>query len=208
MDVLRLLRKRFKEIKIKISPGNVKMGAIPAVSLMPVATCPPGVPCAKACYDMRCCQLRPLVLRARLHNWTSYKLDPEMYFQDIVAYIKFKKPKFFRFHVGGDIPNLAYMVAMNNTARLLPETNFLCFTKNHEIVMKVFVGIPKNLQMVLSMWPGWGEATHRSLPRAWMQDGTEDRVPKGAIECAGNCETCGMCWQLSEIGKDVILYKH
>jgi hypothetical protein len=43
---------------------------------------------------------------------------------------------------------------------------------------------------------------------AWMQDGTETRIPKGAIECHGNCETCGLCYELPRLGVDVVFHKH
>ena len=46
-----------------------------------------------------------------------------------------------------------------------------------------------------------------TLPLAYMQDGTEKRVTN-ALECPGNCETCGMCWNLKSLNKNVVFKKH
>jgi hypothetical protein len=68
-----------------------------------------------------------------------------------------------------------------------------------------------NLSIVLSSW------TNLTLPKrtaanwypiAWFQDGTEKRISKDTIECFGNCEYCGMCWNLSNLKRDVVFYKH
>ena len=40
------------------------------------------------------------------------------------------------------------------------------------------------------------------------EDGSEVRVPKDAIECPGNCESCGMCYELDRLGRDVVFHKH
>jgi hypothetical protein len=57
--------------------------------------------------------------------------------------------------------------------------------------------------------PLWGN-TRKKLPRAWLYDPDcpDPRIPNDAIWCPGNCESCGMCWDLPNIGKDVVLIKH
>ena len=37
--------------------------------------------------------------------------------------------------------------------------------------------------------------------------GTETRIPEGSLECPGDCNHCGMCWALPEIGKDTYFHK-
>ena len=106
------------------------------------------------------------------------------------------KPKFFRWHVGGDIPHPTYYNRMKWIAAEFPKVAFLCFTKRHsETELYDFRTAPNNLRIVASMWPGWGRASNY-LPMAWVQDGTETRVPKNAIPCPGKCEHCFMCWKM------------
>ena len=66
--------------------------------------------------------------------------------------------------------------------------------------------LPNNLTIVISVWPGL-RIPNSKLPKAFMQDGTENRI-NNAIECPGNCENCGMCWNLSKLGKNVVFNKH
>jgi hypothetical protein len=85
-----------------------------------------------------------------------------------------------------------------------PSTIFLAFTKRYDLE---YSEIPENLTIIFSMWPGVPDTAPRGFPRAWMQDGTEDRVPDDALESPGICHNCGMCWQLAKIGRDVVFHK-
>jgi len=35
-----------------------------------------------------------------------------------------------------------------------------------------------------------------------------DTAPVGAVECPGNCDTCGMCWNLKQLNIDTYFNKH
>jgi hypothetical protein len=200
-----------KEIKkhITITNGNSKLGNnVANISLMPVVSCPKNVPCAKGCYDLKACKIYPSVKQARLKNWDCWNNTPVKYWEMLNAYLANKSPRFFRFHVGGDIPSQSYFDSMKNTAIIYPDIKFLAFTKNYSLS---FRNIPSNLSMVLSVWPGlpMPEKVKRSrLPKAFMQDGTETRVSPNAIECPGSCENCMMCFSLAEINRDVYFNKH
>jgi len=114
-------------------------------------------------------------------------------------------PAFFRWHVSGDCPDRLYAKMVVIIARNFPETKFLIFTKRYDW----FKGrLPANLSVVFSCWPGLELPKSRSIPRAYMQDGTETRVNGSELECPGNCETCGMCWSLKKAGKNVVFEKH
>jgi hypothetical protein len=65
-----------------------------------------------------------------------------------------------------------------------------------------------NLAIIFSAWPGMRFDNPHHHRVAWMQDETETRVPEDAIRCPGNCETCGLCYELSRLGRDVVFYKH
>ena len=189
--------------KATISHGNGKIGDVPNVSLLPIASCPKGIPCAKDCYDCKASRIYPTVKAARKRNWTAARRSADAYFAGIREYLAKYTPKYFRWHVGGDIPSQDYYREMCAIAREFPETHFLAFTKNHGLD---FRGRPGNLNVVLSMWPQWGNSKKR-MPRAWMQDGTETRIPESAIQCSGHCDTCGICWHLKP-GRDVWFAKH
>jgi hypothetical protein len=121
------------------------------------------------------------------------------------------KPAFFRWHVGGDILSTDYLRRMCEIAESNPKTLFLAFTKAHSIVNQYETDgerIPINLAVIFSAWPGMGFENPHGHRIAWMQDGTETRVPKDALRCFGNCEQCGMCFELPRLGLDVVFPKH
>jgi hypothetical protein len=128
----------------------------------------------------------------------------------IAARVAAAKPRLFRWHVAGDILNSEYLHGMCRIAGANPRTHFLAFTKAFEIVNRYedHKAVPGNLVIVFSAWPGMTFLNPRSHRVAWMQDGTETRVPEDAIECPGNCESCGMCYELERLGRDVVFHKH
>jgi len=199
-----------KALRIKVSPGNGKVGKIPNVSLPPVKACPSGVPCAKAgeCYALKAWQQYPGTRTAWSSNLDMYREDPTAYFAEIAAWLQAGRtlPRFFRWHVAGDILDPTYLDGMVAIAEMFPGVNFLAFTKRHDLVASAT--LPDNLVLILSMWPGFGEQADDGFRRAWVQDGTEDRAPVDALECPGTCETCGMCWNLPKVGLDVVFHKH
>lgn len=188
---------------VHISMANAKMGHIPSVSLSPITSCPKHAPCKKDCYACRMSRY-PTVAQSWASNLHEARHNRDSYFAEIAAFFVMFRPSFFRWHVAGDILDQDYLERMADLARRYPDTRFLCFTKMHGLT---YYHLPRNLVVVFSMWPGWGD-TVKHMPRAWMQDGTETRVPADAIHCPGNCETCGMCWTLPQLGRDVVFNKH
>ena len=187
-----------------ISPGNKKMGSIPNVSLPPVLSCGNCSGCKRSCYALKAYKQYPLVRKAWRKNWELLRKDRLKYFSMVSAYLSKHKPKFFRWHVAGDIVDQDYLEWMKNFALLLfPGTKFLTFTK----MALDFSDLPKNLTIVYSAWPGQPIVNPHNLPIAFMQDGTETRVTN-ALECPGNCENCSMCWALPTIGANVVFHKH
>jgi len=188
-----------------ISTGNTKLGDIHNVSLTPCKSCLPGAPCKTQCYAMKAYRMYPSVRDCWDANLIDATRNRDGFFDNIKEHLSKQRPKFFRWHVAGDILDQDYLDRMVHIAHHFPETRFLAFTKRHELKYRY---IPDNLQIVFSMWPGFGNTRKRSFRRAWMQDGTETRVPDDAIECPGHCDTCGMCWALDSIGHDVVFHKH
>jgi hypothetical protein len=198
----------------RIQKGNTKLGSVSNVSLPPVKTCLNGAPCAEAgeCYALKAWRQYPNVRACWSHNLECYRTDSELYFDTVAEYCRRRSVRLFRWHSAGDCPDAAYLDGVIRVASECAETRFLLFTKRYAFLygrLDAIADVP-NLSVVLSAWPGLeitSELTDR-FPVAWMQDGSEDRVPEDAIECHGGCDACGMCWSLSEIGRDVVFAKH
>ena len=187
--------------EVFISEGNSKLGKIPNVSLTPILSCGSGCSCReKLCYAKRIYARYPSVRKLWDSNLTLAITDQIQYFSSIHRYLKARSPEFFRWHVGGDILNPDYLYGMKVIAADYPKIKFLCFTKMYHLD---FVGCPKNLRMVLSAWPGH-PLPRTSLPVAYMQDGTETRVPENAKECSGACHDCHECWNMKQ--KDAVVF--
>jgi hypothetical protein len=121
--------------------------------------------------------------------------------------LSIKTPPHFRWHVSGDIQDQDYLERMKKTARQYTKIKFLAFTKRLDLTFRY---LPNNLSIIASMWPGWGHPKSVKLPKAWMQDGFENRIPKKSWECKGSCDECHVCWNLGKKSSynDVILIKH
>lgn len=194
-----------KNLKVHIAGGNAKLGRIPNISLPPIKSCGNCSGCKKECYALKAWKMYQNTRRAWNENFRLVREDPAAYFDQIDAWIAKHHPRLFRWHVSGDIPCQGYLEGMKMIAEHNPDTRFLAFTKMYDLD---YSDLPENLSIVLSGWPGMELRNPHHLHVAWMQDGTEDRIPKNALECTGHCDHCGMCWALKEIDRDVFFYKH
>lgn len=201
---------------ITISEGNDKIGNTPNVSLLPIITCPECTECKKDCYALKFARMYPGVLAAWADNTLEYYKSLGSYFLAITTYLREKKPKYFRWHVGGDIPDMLYFIAMIAVARVYSNTRFLAYTKNTETVSarlrsEATSPLPKNLSIIVSRWKGDKEdpALTKGLPQAWVHDPSDPdtRIPKRAIKCKGTCMDCRVCWNLKP-GQSVVFEKH
>ena len=145
------MSKKLNNVKVSISPGNTKMGAVPSVSLPPVVTCAAGCTCAKKCYAAKLCRLRANVRNAYQRNLDILTHDPAAYWLQVETAIA--TSRYFRFHVSGDIVDDAYFMHMVEIARTNPHCEILCFTKKYDIVnshISIIGKLPQNLHIVFS----------------------------------------------------------
>ena len=198
--------------RLSISPGNVKMGAIPSVSLPPVTTCPKGCPCAAKCYALKLCKLRPNVRAAYAGNLSLLQEAPAAYWLQVKAAACVTR--YFRYHVSGDILDRDYLDNMAQTARELPHTEFLAFTKNYAVVNDYLAEgheIPANLHLIFSEWGGgWDVPNPYNLPTAAVIFKGSKPLDNWKI-CGGNCAECACqgvgCWELKP-GETIAFYEH
>lgn len=200
-----------KNLTVSISKGNIKMGAIPSVSLPACTTCNPDAPCFKKCYARRMAVRRATVRSAYDRNLDILNNNPSIYWAQVKAAASMAR--FFRYHVSGDIPNIEYFNNMVQIANDLPGTQFLAFTKQYNIVNTYLNNggtIPSNLKILFSNWGSWKCENPHSLPQC-------EIIFKGAAAaenwkiCGGNCTACACagvgCWELKN-GETIATYEH
>lgn len=198
-------------MKISISPGNVKMGAIPSVSLPACTTCNPSAPCFKKCYAAKLERIYKNTKNAYARNLETLRNDPAAYWLQVRAAAV--TTRFFRYHVSGDIPNRDYLVNMIQTANDLPGTNFLAFTKQYPIVNEYLNDggtLPDNLKIIYSSWGAWKCENPHGLPTSEVIFKGETPADSWKI-CGGNCAECACrgvgCWELKN-GETIAFYEH
>jgi hypothetical protein len=181
------------------------------VSITPVLCCPRGVPCAReGCYALKAYRLYPATRNAWARNARIARTDPESYFSQIATAIADTKPRHFRWHVAGDILSVDYLQGMCEIAEHNLGTRFLAFTKAFDVVngYENSRTLPGNLTVIFSAWPGMRIHNPHGHSVAWMQFGTEDRVPEDAVHCPGNCKSCGICFRLPKLHRGVVFQRH
>jgi hypothetical protein len=199
--------------QISISNGNIKLGAIPSVSLPACTTCNPLAPCFKKCYALRMERRYKNTRDAYARNLDILTTDAGAYWSQVKAAAV--TARFFRYHVSGDIPNIDYFVQMVKTARDLPGTIFLAFTKQYQFVNQYIDtfgidAIPKNLKILFSNWGDWKCENPHNLPTCEIVLKGNEPAPGWKI-CGGNCTQCACagigCWELKN-GETIAIYEH
>lgn len=187
------------------------MGAIPSVSLPACITCNPNAPCFKLCYAAKIERLYSNTRNAYARNLDILNADPRAYWVQVKAAAI--TARFFRYHVSGDIPNADYLINMVKTARDLPGTHFLAFTKQYPIVNDYLNNggtIPDNLKIIFSNWGAWKCENPHSLPTCEVILKGSEPAPDWKI-CGGNCTECACrgigCWEVKN-GETIAIYQH
>ena len=185
---------------VTISKGNRKLGGVMNISTSPRTCCPRGRPLR----EQRMLRIQGLSALSRHPQGMEQeralaKRHPDSYFMQIAAQVAEHKPRLFRWHVAGDILSTDYLRGMCRIAAANPHTHFLAFTKAFDIVNRYEdrEAVPGNLVIVFSAWPGMRFVNPHRHRVAWMQDGTETRVPEDAIGVRGTVRpvACAMSYR-------------
>lgn len=200
---------------ISISPKNTKMGPVHSISFPPSAVCG-SLPCRTEglCYIEKAIRMYADTKNAYERNWKIYNENQEQFWSELEADIK--KVKWFRYFVGGDIPNFDFLVNMVRIANNNQHCSFLCFTKKYGIVNKYLKEtngvLPDNLHILYSGWRGLKMPNPYQLPEAHVmfKDGTTT-AKDGARYCSGRCYDCAKagcnCFSLKR-GEQVMFNEH
>lgn len=201
---------------VHISYHISKLGEkIPSVSLTAGRSCRPDAPCAIDCYAKHGRFLFNNVKTPLDNNIRLWEEDPVLFENDVLAAAS--QCEYFRWHSSGDILSDEYFMMMVRIAMALPNTKFLAFTKQYEIVNAYLdkgFEIPENLSVVLSAWGNWIPENPHNLPMSFVHlknnDG-EDKIPYSARPCSGFCGECihsaNSCWDLHR-GESVVFKQH
>ena len=196
---------------VTISGGNIKMGAVASVSLLPYITCPARCKgtCGKECYASKIANMRTSVLVSYARNTAMLMINPDKFWADVNKAMT--GVRFFRFHVSGDIVNKAYFENMVKACLNNPHCETLVFTKRFEIVnawIKENGDLPKNLHILFSGWESMKPINPHKLPETNVY-GKDETPSETWLLCGGNCFECGCrgvgCWQAKK--GDVIAFR-
>ena len=200
---------------IHVSRGNSKIGHTPNISLPPGESCQPDVPCAKDCYAKKAYRLYKKTKFAWDENLVEYRKDPEGYFRQIEEFLTKHPTAFFRWHVSGDIPDMAYLEGMARIAKEFPLTGFLAYTRFP--FEDSGVRMPENITIMRSLWffdrpidkryPSFGVVAREFYEEMQNLEDNGNPLPSGIFVCKGSCETCRKCWN-AEGGDLMINKKH
>jgi hypothetical protein len=188
---------------LTISNGNIKVNA-PNISLLPIRDCgKESRHCAATCYARKAVRSRSSVRIAWDCNGKVFRQRLPEAGRELANFFWQNRPPYFRIHVAGDFLSQQHINLWRTIAESFPSTRFLAFTKRFDLS---FSHLPKNFKIFYSMWPSIPDKTPADMLRAWMQDGSEDRVPRNAFVCPGNCKTCQhTCWHTDH---DVVFHLH
>jgi len=188
-------------MEIKISKGNTKIGKIPNISLVPIKDCGNCSLCKTKCYAMKAYRQYPSTRKAWETNSEAFRENPYDACMLVGEFFYKRKPKYFRIHVAGDFLNQIHLNAWIILCRVFSSINFMVNTKMFNLD---YSKIPSNMKVRFSMWSNQ-PIPETTLPKAWLDDGTETRIPEDAVQCSGKCDECLVCYTTD---KDVVFKIH
>jgi hypothetical protein len=184
---------------IVISDGNTKLGKLPNFSLSPVLSCPNCKDCSGtwqgkkfSCYANKATRLYPSARKAWSDNLFACEFDLESVEKQIVQYLELNRPIIFRIHSAGDFFNQQYLDMWIRIAKRFSDVKFLAFTKAYKLNYRTK---PRNLKIIYSVMPATKLSDVPRGTRAYA--GKRPITNKRIFDCPGNCENCGICWNLN-----------
>lgn len=205
----------------KISSGNSKIGNVYNFSFMPCITCNRYKynTCSRYCYAINAVKHNAPAWYQWMNNTLAWELDKglvEVYFHQIFRHNR-KVIKYFRFFVGGDIPDIRFFMLMTRLALVIPATPIVVHTKKHEyadihqtLLEHNVIDWHYNLRIFKSYWLGeeaeidW-DYPYKTLVSAHPYN-TNFYLPKDKklFVCPQNCKKCRYVCYLGDY--DLIIF--
>ena len=205
-----------KSNEINMGNKNSKTGAACLNLAFPVCTCRSDAPCKATCYAGKGCQQMATVQAAYYRNLRLYHDDPDNFFEQIYYKVKFSGLPKVRLFDSGDFPDMAFLVRLVELCNKTPNTKYMAFTKQYELVNDYIDKngkLPDNLNIMFSAWDKlWEVPNPHGMGMAYV-DFDDKRlnpdIPRNAFVCPGRestCSACGACW--SKRLKAVVFHQH
>ena len=202
--------------EINMGNKNSKTGAACLNLAFPVCTCRTDAPCKATCYACKGFQQMANVQAAYYRNLRLYYDDPGNFFEQVYCKVKFSGLPKVRIFDSGDFPDMAFLVRLVELCKKTPNTKYMAFTKQYELVNDYIDKngkLPDNLNIMFSAWDRlWEVPNPHDLGIAYV-DFNDKRMnpdfPKNAFVCPGReatCSACGACW--SKKLKAVVFHQH
>ena len=155
------------------------------------------MPCFHKCYANRLLRRFPDIKKAWEKNIHFFKKEPKNYFKVINRFLTIAVPRYFRWHVGGELPSREYLQGVINIAEKHKKCRFLLYTKRYDLLLNL-TNTPENLSIIMSIWPG---LDYPNLPFRKAFISHRDKIY--GFKCVKYCPDCKwMCWN----GKDDISF--
>lgn len=194
--------------KLHISLGNSKLKNIANVSLIPIVTCPRNIPCRKKCYALKFVRARKIVRKAWTDNTKLWQEKPKLFETLLISFLERYKNNYFRWFVGGDIPDRNFYKMIVRIAKRFKQIRFLVYTKRYAAIKAYSVSrSTHNLVVAASVWKGENKKlTALNAPKVWYLDSTVT-YPSSWYLCPGSCAKCHYCYHMKP-GDNVIIKAH
>ena len=182
------------------------------VSLVMGRDCgPQAVHCINQCYAVKAFKAYPSVRKSWTGSSQLLRSDPDAYFAAIDKAVGRVRPNLFRIHVSGDFISDDHFRRWANLCGKHRETNFLAFTKSFSYLPDSLDGYPVNFEIVLSLFPSM-VGSPEDIPdrllgqyaiayagkRSEYVGSRYERDAMASIDCPNACDTCGICWALTD----------
>ncbi len=199
-------------LREKVRQGLV----IPSLSFPPIKTCNREVVLKKGecgcggCYAL---WMRKSARDSWQRNLIAWKNNRDAFKRNLLEFMTEWEPRYFRYFVGGDIPDAEFFELMVSASLVSIFTDSMFFTKQWHFVNDYCKSgeLPFNLHPVFSNGVNIKADNPYNFPESTMLFPWEPvEVEKGTI-CGGNCYECNLtttgCWFMKK-GQTVLLPVH
>lgn len=203
-----------RELSIRISLGNAKVGTIAQFNLPPVISCLNSAGCSKYCYAKQAYKQYTETKKAWDKNLRVCSFDLDTFKHNMRDFLTIYKPRYFRLHSSGDFFSQAYLDAWFKVIREFPDITFLAYTKSYnnrsDHRYLKFNNIPKNLKLYFSIEPN--EKLPKEKPKTVKYTYMASDIRSKGLACPATLEghtiTCDKCLRCFNMNKNVVFNLH